>query len=222
MAARASIGGEAASPCSFRIETGAGCARWINAIPVIRHGDSMMIIQRRNVIIGQSQHTAQDGRWWCIYTCQWPAWLDQHTRNNAYTGRWTPSTETILSLPFSLSLSLPLSHSRPMFHCILLHLHGYTYTRYSACVWPTIVKECCSASHGNLAGDNEPPRLVSRLKRVDLRPGFSPFLGKSWQYWNWEIIFTRLFSWLLCVSLEIEGYKLYVYKFWNSKEHLTF
>lgn len=217
MAARASIGGEAASPCSFRIETGAGCARWINAIPVIRHGDSMMIIQRRNVIIGQSQHTAQDGRWWCIYTCQWPAWLDQHTRNNAYTGRWTPSTETILSLPFSL----PLSHSRPMFHCILLHLHGYTYTRYSACVWPTIVKECCSASHGNLAGDNEPPRLVSRLKRVAATRFFAIFREKLaiLEFGTWEIIL-----WLLCVILEIEGRgdKLYVYKFWNSKEHLTF
>lgn len=135
-----------------------------------------MIIQRRNVIIGQSQHTAQDGR--VVYVSVTSVTRSAHAEQRVYR---SVDAETILSLPLSFSLSLiplSLSHSRPMFHCILLHLHGYTYTRYPPCVWLTIVKECCSASHGNLAGDNEPPRLVPRLKRVALTRFFATFWEK--------------------------------------------
>lgn len=81
--------------------------------------DSMMIIQRRNVIIGQSQHTAQDGRVLRV--------SDQRDSiSTRGTTRIQVGGRRALKQFF---LSLSLSHSRPMFHRILLHLHGYTYTR---------------------------------------------------------------------------------------------
>lgn len=76
--------------------------------------------------------------WW--YTCQWPAWLDQHTRNNAYTGRWTlkqffPSLSLSLFLSF-LSLSLIRAQCSTAFYCICTgtRIHG----TLRACDWRSL------------------------------------------------------------------------------------
>lgn len=131
--ARVSPGGGEAASCSFRIETGAGCARWINAIPVIRHGILWWLSSDEMWLLDRVSTRRRMAGW---YTCQWPAWLDQHTRNNAYTGRWTPSTETILSLPFSPSHSLIRAQCSTAFYCICTGTRIHATLR--ACDWRSL------------------------------------------------------------------------------------